>query len=607
MDHNQKYRKKTGEFYTPSSVVDFMIERVVNQLVSSKRVELGSYHQFTESLSKLRFCDPSIGNGNFILGLLKWLWNVLRSYSNVDGKLKADFFYHFVTSNVYGVELNSNALEICKTRISKTYSIFQGESFVNLKCGNSIIDVDAKNMFSSTQLSKMNPFSWEESFSEFDTFDVIIGNPPYFNLKKIETRTEGTQLLFSYLKNSNHWKHLFRASSDIYYFFIMKSLSLLKNDGIVSLITPNYWIENQYADLLRSEILRYQILEIIDLEGIKIFKDEGRWLNVSTCILTVQKRSTNQTFKFVRKLPKNFFELKKSSRTLPKHLSINPSKLSTTKWIISQYLSTIKEISNNKEFDKLGDIAKIAQGLSPGVKDVFVLDQLELKINKIEEDVLVPFVTNRHIQRWLISKKADLKAILPSRINELSEYPNTQKYLTKNKSLLTMGPDRKRLMEKNKIRWFDYSVYRNLSTFNESKTKIMCPYRGLLPRFSLDKEKHFGATDTYAIVPRDEKDTLAILGILNSSFTDFWFREAGKKKGKMLEFFSIPLKGIPIPPKGERTKISKYVKQILSLLNQVDERDEIQISKIEKELDSEIAQIYGLEQDFLMQYSSKNK
>ncbi|MCK5410264.1 MAG: N-6 DNA methylase, partial [Candidatus Heimdallarchaeota archaeon] len=181
MNHNQNYRKKTGEFYTPSPVVDFMIERVFSQLISSKRVNLDNYPQFVETLSKLRFCDPSIGNGNFILGLLKWLWNVLKSYANVDGKLRTDFFYRFVTSNIYGVELNSKSLEICKVRISKTYSIFQGESFDNLKCGNSIIDVDAKDMFSSAQLSKMNPFSWEESFSEFDTFDVIIGNPPYFN------------------------------------------------------------------------------------------------------------------------------------------------------------------------------------------------------------------------------------------------------------------------------------------------------------------------------------------------------------------------------------------------------------------------------------------
>ena len=607
MNHKQNYRKKTGEFYTPSPVVDFMIERVFNQLISSKRVELSNYQQFTESLSKLRFCDPSIGTGNFILGLLRWIWNVLRSYTKYDGKLKTAFFYRFVTSNIYGVELNSKTLEICKARISKIYSIFQGESFTNLKCGNSIIDVDANEMFSSTQISKMNPFSWKESFSEIDSFDVIIGNPPYFNLKKIETRTEDTQLLFNYLKTSSQWKNLFRTSSDIYYFFIMKFLNLLKNDGIVSLITPNYWIENQYADLLRSEVLRYQILEIIDLEGIKVFRDEGRWLNVSTCILTVQKRSPNQNFKFVKKLPKNFFELKKSRRTLLKHLSINQSELSNEKWILSRYLSTIKEISNNNEFNRLGDIAKIAQGLSPGVKDVFVLNQQELDGNDIEKDVLVPFVTNRHIQRWLILKKTDLKAILPSRIIDLSEYPNTQRYLTKNKSLLMRGPDRKRIMEKNKIRWFDYSVYRNLSTFTESQTKIMCPYRSLLPRFSLDKEGHFGATDIYAIVPKNEQDTLAILGVLNSSLTDFWFREAGKKKGKMLEFFSFPLKGIPMPLKDELAKISKYVKQILSILNQADKNNETQISKIEGELDSEIAQIYGLKKDFFVKYSSKNK
>jgi hypothetical protein len=292
---------------------------------------------------------------------------------------------------------------------------------------------------------------------------------------------------------------------------------------------------------------------------------------------------------------------------LPKHLSINPSELSATKWVLSRYLSIIKEISNNSNFDKLGNIAKIAQGLSPGVKEVFVLNQHELKINNIEEEVLVPFVTNRHVQRWLISKKKELRAILPSRIIELSDYPNTQKYLTRNKSLLTMGPDRKRLMEKNKIRWFDYSVYRNLSTFVKSQTKILCPYRSLLPRFSLDTERHFGSTDIYAIVPKDEKDTLAILGILNSSFTNFWFREAGKTKGKMLEFFSFPLKGIPIPPISERAIVSKYVRQILSLLDKSKDGIEPQILEIEAEIDSEITQIYGLRQDFLAKYFGQNR
>ena len=75
----------------------------------------------------------------------------------------------------------------------------------------------------------------------------------------------------------------------------------------------------------------------------------------------------------------------------------------------------------------------------------------------------------------------------------------------------------------------------------------------------------------------------------------------------MLEFFSFPLKGIPIPPKDERVKISKYVKQILSILNQADKKDETQISKIEEKLDSELAQIYGLKHDFFVKYSSKIK
>ncbi|MBY9000508.1 MAG: Eco57I restriction-modification methylase domain-containing protein [Candidatus Heimdallarchaeota archaeon] len=607
MSPNQNQRKKTGEFYTPSIVVDFMIERVFDRLNSQGRIISNSYEEFSNSLSKISFCDPSVGTGNFILGLLNWIWNKLKSYSQTDGKLKIEFFFQFVTCNIFGVDLNYKSIVICKERIKQAYSFFKNQTFDNLKCGNSIVDIDANEMFSPADIKLLNPFSWENSFQEQIAFDVIIGNPPYFNLKKNETRNEETQPLFHYLKTSKLWSNLFRASSDIYYFFIIKSLSLLKKQGIVSLITPNYWLENQYADLLRKRIIDYQPLEIIDLEGIRVFKDEGRWLSVSTCIFTAMNSPPEQELTVFQNLPKNFFELRHKNKNILKPFSVSFSDLDSKKWILSPYLSTIKKINNNKKMDRLGAIAKVAQGLSPGVKELFVMKNEKVKLLSIEKEILVPFVTNKNVQRWKTSQNNELFAILPSRIKNLSEFPNVHKYFMKHKQRLTAGPDRKKLLEKKKIRWFDYSVYRNLSDFNNSKEKILCPYRSLIPRFSLDLEQHFGATDIYAIIPKDEDDILCLLGILNSNFIDFWFREAGKKKGKMLEFFSFPLKNIPIPPKQERSNITPYVKQILSELNQNGKESGERIAELENILNGEICQMYGLNEKFLENYVKGRK
>ena len=608
MKESQDSRKKTGEFYTPFSVVDFMIQRISYYLKLNNKLSDDDFVSFSKTLSELRFCDPSIGTGNFFLGLLKWIWNELRKFDNVDGKIKVDFFKEFATQNIYGIELNPNSLAKCKHKIKEEYGFLKDSSFSNLKCGNSIVDEDAYDMFSSNELEELNPLSWGKTFKKAMPFDVVIGNPPYFNLKKMETRNEHTQLLFKYLKNSEHWKDVFRASSDIYYFFILQSLRKVNVEGLISLIIPNYWLENKYADRLRENLLKYQILEIIDLGGINVFKDEGRWLNVSTCILTAANQAFKDDLKVSKSLPRNFFDSKNIREKSLAFYSVKNKELGKEKWILSPHFDLIKNVSENTNLEKLEKTVTVAQGLSPGVKEVFVKSETEFKKMEISKDVIVPFISNRHIKRWKLSRKEKMCAILPSRINDLSSFPNLERYLTENRTKLTTGPDRKRLLEKNKIRWFDFSVYRNLEVFEKSKVKIVCPYRSLYPRFSYDDEGHFGATDMYALVPNDKEDILSLLGVLNSSFTYFWFLEAGKRKGKMLEFFSSPLRLFPVPKKENRRVLIEDVQQLikfLSLSNQENNKDEV--AEIERRIDCEVASLYGISISFLDNYVKKQQ
>jgi type I restriction-modification system DNA methylase subunit len=81
------------------------------------------------------------------------------------------------------------------------------------------------------------------------TFDLIIGNPPYFVIKKNEVPKELLSLV--------------SGRPNIFALFISKSLTLLNNDGILSFILPKSFINTSYYMLLRQEINKnFTILSI---------------------------------------------------------------------------------------------------------------------------------------------------------------------------------------------------------------------------------------------------------------------------------------------------------------------------------------------------------
>ncbi len=596
-------KKATGEFYTPTSVVDYIVTKVTKQLVKDGRILKDSFENFKESILKLSFCDPSVGTGNFLLGLFKWFWKELRSFEEIDPQEKESFFISFVSSNAYGVDINQNSLDICINRIIHEYPFLTIENLSNLRIGNSIVDHDVQQILGKNDAKKLLPFSWERNFQGRKKFDVVFGNPPYYNLKKMGLKNEKAQLLFNYLKSSKAWNIYFRASSDIYYFFIIRSLNLIKECGYLSFIIPNYWLHNKYSDLLREFLLQYQILEILDLGELNIFRDEGKWLNVSTCILTSKKVENKERILVIKNVPRNFFTKTIQEKSLKKYsFHIHQEQLGKEKWLLSPHLQKIKKINKNENLVQLGDIASIIQGVSPGLKSTFVLSQQDIDKNQIEEEVVVPFVTNKDIKSWVIQTQTEKYAILPSRIENLEDYPKTQKYLLSKKKELETGPDRIKLINSGKIRWFDYSVYRNLKQFETAKTKIMTPYRGTLPRFGLDEKGYFGATDVYGIIPNDKKDIYPLLGILNSQIMIFWFREAGKMKGKLMEFFSDPLKKIPVPKKGKRKALTPYVKEIVNLLSEKQNNINNVIEMKLLDLNKTISEMYEMDFDFLSKY-----
>ena len=106
---------------------------------------------------------------------------------------------------------------------------------------------------------------------ELDTYDLIIGNPPYFVMKK----TEVPSMYHKY----------FDGRPNIFILFIIKSLHLLKKDGILSFVLPKSFLNCLYYNKTRKYIIEnYKILTIIECA------DEYLDTKQETIILIVQNK-----------------------------------------------------------------------------------------------------------------------------------------------------------------------------------------------------------------------------------------------------------------------------------------------------------------------------
>ena len=94
------------------------------------------------------------------------------------------------------------------------------------------------------------------NFIKFDNninYSLIIGNPPYFVCKKEDVPPE--------------YKEYISGRPNIFGLFILHSLSLLKNDGLLAFIVPKSFLNSIYYSNIRNYIKKTcEIMEIIDFE-----------------------------------------------------------------------------------------------------------------------------------------------------------------------------------------------------------------------------------------------------------------------------------------------------------------------------------------------------
>ena len=165
-----------------------------------------------------------------------------------------DWDTHILQDNLFGVDLNTESVEI--TKLSLWLKTARSNSELanldeNIKCGNSIIN--------SSEIAGENVFDWKTKFPsvmEQGGFDVVIGNPPY---GASLNQAEKDYITANYQTTEGNF--------DTYKTFMEHGLKLTKNGGYMGYITPNtYFVLEKGANKLRKFLFEnYTLLDIVEL------------------------------------------------------------------------------------------------------------------------------------------------------------------------------------------------------------------------------------------------------------------------------------------------------------------------------------------------------
>ena len=164
-------KKKTGAFYTPDIVVDYILDKTLGSMISET--------QSPEDIAKITILDPAMGCGQFLLGAVNYVRKKVEKFhihSNAE-----EFLRIFAENCLFGIDLNPVAVDI--TRISLWLET-GSTSAKHLVCRNAL-NVPTNKQSEGIQ-KKSDFINWTDEFPEiFDAdyagFDIVLGNPPYIS------------------------------------------------------------------------------------------------------------------------------------------------------------------------------------------------------------------------------------------------------------------------------------------------------------------------------------------------------------------------------------------------------------------------------------------
>ncbi len=237
--------------------------------------------------------------------------------------------------------------------------------------------------------------------TSFPEPDAIVGNPPY--VRRRGMRKESLELIRSKTlkNNSGLVENDLSTLSDLYVYFLLSTLPLLRPGGRLATIIADSWLNTRYGIALKKYLLKeFEISQIISLDR-SVFEDA----QVKAVLLLAEKKkeiNKNQhSIKFARVRnglaigDLSSFVLEK--KNLPTNdivvREIQSDKITAeSSWgAILKSTALFDEISCKNSIKPIREMADIQIGLETLAKDFFVISNQKKEDGVVEQKYLKPF------------------------------------------------------------------------------------------------------------------------------------------------------------------------------------------------------------------------
>jgi hypothetical protein len=240
-------KKSTGSFYTPDYLADLIVQDVLFAWLStsgdttirnSKDLDrLGSVERksLLDELTKITILDPSVGEGAFLLAAAELITKIRSILGDKEGEKHRRL--KIVTNNLYGVDLDYDAVESCKTRLQKWGKTSSKRDDLNIRYGNSLVgELNAQS--SGKREYDSHSFHWKKEFAQVffeksQGFSIVVGNPPYGSILSMNDRRFISNY-YAFNVGDNRTGTWNSASH-----FIVRSMDLLEDTGHLGFLIPN--------------------------------------------------------------------------------------------------------------------------------------------------------------------------------------------------------------------------------------------------------------------------------------------------------------------------------------------------------------------------------
>lgn len=590
-------------------------------------------------LADIKVCDPAVGSGAFLVGMMHEIVKLRQLLSVYLGREinTYDLKRHCIENSLYGVDIDPGAVEVCRLRFWLSLVVDE-EDFYSIKPlpnldykvvqGDSLLGVE-KNLFNQEDFRKLeelkkkyfnetNPREkqnykrqideliykitnghkefdfrvyFSEVFHEKGGFDIVIANPPYVRQERIKDRKPELEKAY---------KDFFVSTADLYTYFYRKSYDILRNNGVLCFISSNKWMRAKYGEKLRKLLKQNtKVIEIVDFSGYSVFEQ-----TVDTNIIILQKAKPDKDHSLY------FVNVKRDVDDVIKYIRDNKSKILQEKLSDSAWtLAEDRVLAIKEKIEKIGtplkewDV-KIYRGVLTGFNEAFIIDtETRNKIlanckteeeRKRTEEIIKPVLRGRDIEKWRY-KWAGLWLIVMTKEININDLPAIKSHLEEYKKDL--------LKRSGEQEWYQLQAAPSKEKLNYL-AKLKIGYSDIGLKFTIVPPIIVGLNTVYFIIPKVEKLTKYLLGILNSNVIAMYFKTiASGLSNNATRSFNIYIERLPIPkiPESEQKPIVDLVDKILEITKDEDypynEDKKAQVKELERQIDQLVYKLYGLTEE----------